>query len=203
MSDITLNITFTQDQLNTFSNEGQSLVIAKSLNGAFPNVAWQVFTPLKENVFEWTEEYGIYASTNLMNIGAELTQLSNIPISATQDEIYTLENDGTISDSLSRCVQGSYNLLNRYRQTEFVTVGLFQDATVNGNLIKGNAVSAIQIPQSTIAVMNSNSTIHLWIQSGVESNTVVDTPQVSSGFVINENTMYLIFDSSTGLFKID
>ena len=58
-----LNMSFTNEQLQTLYLTGSNVIVAKPTGGLAPNVAWQVIRPLQANSLTWEEQYGVYAST--------------------------------------------------------------------------------------------------------------------------------------------
>ncbi len=92
MADYSLDIQFTQDQLQILYMAGSNVVVAKpSGDGSTPNVAWQVFKPMQANTLSWDEEYGIYASTSEVTNGAKLVQLSSVDVGAPMNKLFTLQ----------------------------------------------------------------------------------------------------------------
>ena len=171
-----LNLSFTDEQLQTISVTNTKVIVAKPTNGGSPNVAWQTFDPLSDNTLTWEEKYGIYVTTSAVVNGAELTKLSSTGIPAAAGKLYTLQEAGSISAPGASTDTGtSYSLLNSYSKEDYMTVGLYQDATVNGTEIAGNAISAAGTMLASTAVMTPYTTLYVWLQSEVKSNTVVTT----------------------------
>lgn len=204
MAQYKLKIGFTNEQLQTIYTAGVNVVVAKpSIGGSTPNVAWQVFRPMQANTLEWAEEYGIYASTSQVANGANLTQLSSTGIPAAMNKLYCLEPNSIISGPSSGGSPDSYALLNKYDQKSVMTIGLYQDANVNGTEILGNAVSAVPVMLQSTAVMTPYTTIYIWLQSSVISNTVctiVTSPMTELRFGGGTSEIGVAYDSQSGLF---
>ena len=205
MPNFDLNVAFTNEQLKAIHATGTNVIIAKpSSGGSTPDVAWQVFRPLQANTVNWEEKYGIYASTTQIVNGAKLDQLSSIPVPAAEDKLYTLQPSGIISGPASGGSPNSYSLRNNYgTNPPYMTVGLFQDASVNGTSIIGNAISAAGVLNQATATMTPFTTIYIWLQSNVVSNSVVTTvtsPMTQITFGGTVTTRSVKYDSDTGTF---
>lgn len=214
MSTFKLQVAFSDDELRAIYDSGTSVIIAKpSIGGDDPNVAWQVFKPFQANTLTWKEEYGIYASTSEVKNGAQLSQLSSVPVGASMDKLYVLEDNATISGPLSGGEANSYGLTNKYSggivpgtddpNKRIMTVGLFQDANVNGTDIKGNAVSAAPVLLASTALMTPYTTVYIWLQSQVKSNSVVTTvtsKKTALKFGGGINELSVTYDAPSGKF---
>lgn len=205
MPTFTLNTTFTQADLTRFLSSGSNVVLAKPNGGGAPNVAWIVYRPLIANRITWEEKYGIYASNSDVVNGAVLAQMSASEFPARDGKLYTLNSAGFFGPPSSGGTNGSFSAVNAYNNLPkgYLTFGLFQDASVNGQIATGNAVSAAPVIYNSTAVITSFTTIYLWIQSQVKSNTVVTNvtspmTEVRFGGPITE--VSLAYDAATGTF---
>ncbi|NHZ32917.1 hypothetical protein [Massilia rubra] len=199
-----LDLAFTNAQLQTIWITGTNVIVAKPSGGNSPNVAWQVFKPMTANSLNWEENYGVYASTAQVQNGAQLTQLSSTGIPAAMETLYTLAADGAISTPGSGGSANAFALLNQYQSSQgYMTVGLYQNATVNGTQILGNAVSAAPVLYQSTATMTPYTTVYIWLASQVVSNSVVTqvtSPMTEVVFGGGNNTASLAYDSATGMF---
>src|SRR5579871_6686967 len=200
-----LNTAFTQEDLTRFNTTGSNVVVAKPNAGGLPNVAWVVYKPLLGNTMTWEESYGIYASNSEVTNGAQLTQMSKTEFPAADGKIYSLTAAGFFGPPASGGTPGSYTTVNEYDNLPkgYLTFGLFQDANVNGAAAIGNAVSAAPVPYRSTAVMTPCTTVYLWIQSQVKSNTVVTvvtSPMTEVRFGGSITEISLIYDAQTGKF---
>ncbi len=203
MANYELKVAFTNDQLTTLYATGTNVIVAKPTGGSTPNVAWQVFKPLQGNALSWTEEYGIYASTSEVVNGATLNQLSSVPVGAAMAKLYTMEDSGAISGPASGGMANAFALENKYSNKDYMTVGLYQDANVNGTDIAGNALSAVPVILRSTAFMTPYTTVYIWLQSQVVSNTVVTlvtSPMTELKFGGGLNDISVAYDSASGLF---
>lgn len=156
----------------------------------------------------WEEQYGIYTSTQSIQNGATLTQLSITPFPAVDGQVYALGSAGFFGPPQGGGSLGSYTAVNQYNNLPpngpgYLTFGLYQNASVNGSAMNGNAVSAAAVPYQSTAVMTPFTTIYIWTQSQVRSNTVVTTvsstqTKVTFGGAIRE--VSLNFNPQTGGF---
>jgi hypothetical protein len=202
----TLNTNFSDADLARFKATGSKIVVAKPSDGGHPNVAWIVFHPSESNSMEWTEEYGIYASGVERVHGAVLTQMSSTAIPTIDGKIYEFA-DGFFSPPTTGGAEGSFYALNSYVNPDdhrgYLTFGLYQDAKVNTKVIKGNAISAATVLFKSTAQMTPYTTIYLWVQSEVQSNTVltlVTSPMTKVEFGGGITEVSLDYDPEKGTF---
>lgn len=205
MSNYQLKVAFTDEQLQVLYLTGTNVIVAKpSSDGSTPNVAWQVFKPMQNNSLSWQEEYGLYASNSEIRNGANLTQISSVPVGAAMNKLYTLESNATILGPSDGGMPNSFALKNSYPADRgYMTVGLYQDATVNGTEILGNAISAVPVILASTAVMTPYTTVYIWLQSQVISNTVVTTvtsPMTMLKFGGGTAEISVKYDSQSGKF---
>lgn len=203
MAQFSLETAFTNEQLSILYITGSNVVVAKPTNNTAPNVAWQVFKPMQSNTLSWEEEYGIYASTSKIKNGAKLTQLSSVPVGAAMDKLYTLEPSAVISGPVKGGMPNSFSLVNKYANRPYMTIGLYQDATVDGTEIAGNAISAVPVLLSSTISMTPFTTLYIWLQSQVISNTVVTSvtsPMTKLKFGGDIENISVAYDSASGKF---
>ena len=204
MANYQLDISFTEKQLSVLHLTGSNIIVAKPSKGGSPNVAWQVFRPLAANSLNWTEEYGIYAANTQFQNGARLLQASSTDIPAETHQLYTLKADGTISSPAEGGSEDSFSLKNEF-QTErgYMTIGLFQNAKVNGTDVVGNAISAAPVMHMSTAKMTPFTTVYIWIQSQIKSNSVitsVTSPMTQLTFGAGVDKSSVRYNSDSGRF---
>lgn len=203
----TLQTFFQQEDLNRFYATGTNVVVAKpAASGGAPNVAWIVYRPLLSNSISWEENYGIYASNSDIIGGAVLSQISTVPSPAPIGKLYTFSPIGVFSspgpggqDPAGFTVVNSYNNLPK----GYLTMGLYQDANVDGQLLQGNAVSAAPVIYNSTAVIIPYTIVYIWTQSQVKSNTVVTTVTSQMTMVKfggTTSSVSLSYDSTSGKF---
>lgn len=200
-----LETAFTQQDLDRIFASGSNVVVAKPNNGGAPNVAWIVYRPLLDNAIEWEEQYGIYASNADVVNGAVLSQMSQTAIPAADNVVYPFTGAGYFGPAESGGVSGSFTARNDYDNLPkgYLTMGLFQKATVNGSTGPANAVSAAPVIFRSKAQMTPFTTVYLWIQSQVRSNSVitnVTSPQTRVTFGGDVTQVSLRYNANTGTF---
>lgn len=196
---------FTKEDLQRFLASGSNLVVAKPSGGGTPNVAWIVFRPMVNNTMTWEDKYGIYASNSEIVNGARLDQMSKTEFPAMDGRIYALNPAGFFGPSSSGGISGTYSAVNNYNNLPkgYLTFGLFQNASINGAEATGNAVSAAPVIYNSQVDMTPFTTIYLWIQSQVTSNTVVTvvtSPMTEVTFGGNTRQASLAYNPNTGKF---
>ncbi len=204
MPSYTLNTAFSQEDLKTIYATGSNVVIAKP-TGVGPKVAWVVYKPLIDNAVDWDEEYAIYASNTDVINGAVIKQMSATAFPAAMEKSYTMQADGYFSGPNDGGSANSYTALNEYNNTpkSYLTMGLCQPATVNGNKTNNNVLSAAGVMYQSTAVMTPYTTVYIWLQSQVVSNTVVTTvtsPMTKVVFGGGVDTANLQYNAQTGKF---
>lgn len=201
--EFTLKTAFTNTQLELLYATGTNVIVAKPARGSQPNVAWQVFRPMQANILKWSEEYGVYASTSVVTNGATLSQLSSVPVGAREDMLYTLEPNSIISGPVFGGMPGAFALMNNFGEKPYMTVGLYQNANVNGIDMIGNAISAAPVLLQSTALMTPSNTVYIWLQSQVVSNTVVTmvtSPMTKLTFDDRTTEWSVTYDSASGYF---
>lgn len=203
MSQFNLKIAFTSEQLGILYATGTNVIIAKSSDGRPSSVAWQVFKPMQANTVSWKEEYGIYASTAPIRNGAVLSQLTNTPIGIEKGKQYILQNYGAISGPHDGGFPNAFIFSNQYAGMPYMTAGLYQNALVNGIDVTNNAISATPVLMQSNAIMAPNTTIYIWLQSQVVSNsvvTMVTSPMTELKFGGSVTDISVTYDSASGKF---
>ncbi len=161
MSNYTLTVNFSNEDLNRIQNRGQKIIIARSSDGQRPDVVWLDFDPLSRNSIEWEEEYGIYTSSiDLRNDAIIEKSVSvNAPVSSNQS--YILESNGQIVSSPGGIGGDSFTVENKAIQMKSIITGLFQEANINGQIIPNNIVSAKRMIGSQSLSITPNKTVFI------------------------------------------
>ncbi|CCI03318.1 hypothetical protein [Microcystis aeruginosa] len=205
MTQYTLSLAFDSATLNTFAATGTNIVVAKpSGDSSAPNVAWVVFSPLENNTIQWYDQYGIYASNAEVQNGASLVQTSQVPFPATTGLIYDFTDAGAFSPGQSGGQPNEYTVKNEYSKKPYITIGLYQNASVNGSSVLGSAVSAAGVIYNFTALIIPYTTVYVWAQSQVQSNTVVtkvSSPMTQVPLTANKPSASLQYDPPTGTFS--
>lgn len=197
-----LELEFTKEQLRNIKDAGSRVVIAKQCSGG-EVVAWQAFRPMQVNSVEWEELFGIYASHAQVVHGAELNQVAWEEVGAAPDKLYTLLDDGFISGPGADGEKNAFALKNKFESVPIMTVGLYQNAKVNGSRTKKSAISAAAVLTYSTAFMTPYTKVSVWLQSDVNPNTVVTrvtSPVSNFTFGGGKNRISLMLDSENGRF---
>lgn len=198
-----LIVNFTNEQLAIIFQANASVVIGKMYSASDLSVAWQVFKPMRKNCLSWNEVYGIYASTSQLDVDCPIVQHSYTDLGASTRKLYTLKPDGSISHPQDGGNAGVYALKNSYKEKKIITVGLYQDASLNGDEVKGNPISASQVMLGHTVIMKPSHTINIWIQSHIKSSTVisnVSSPMTTLSFNAEKSEIVVTYNDDTGLF---
>ncbi|MGC9217658.1 hypothetical protein, partial [Acidithiobacillus sp.] len=170
----TLDLAFSPKDLSAIAAADAQLIVAKPADNTNrkPNVAWLAFRPLENNSVSWEEIYGIYASNVAMEDGADIAK-SSVVNPAVPGKIYDLQPDGAFGPPANGGTPDSFMVRNRYANAKgYMVVGLTQDAKVGGEVVAGNAISAANVLLQNTAVMTPFTTVFVWLQSKVRSNSV-------------------------------
>lgn len=203
MAQYTLNISFTNDQLQAIYATGANVILAKSVRNHDPSVAWQVFRPVVNNTVSWEESYGLYASLTPIQNGANIVYVANTPPGALTGRVYTIASAGYISGPGADGPPGNFVIANQYTGAPSMTLGLSQDATVNGVLFQDNMIYAYTAFQMMTLMILPDTAIYLWLQPQVRSRSIVtDIPAPVSKveFANGQNEVSVQYNSGTGLF---
>ena len=200
-----LEIVFTDEQLDILNKNGAEIVVAKKGPVSGPNVAWQVWSPLKKNVLSWEERYGIYASDALYNNGVTLTKLAATPVGTLPGRCYNLGSDASISGPDGPALPGAFTITNNYPCSDgYLTMGLYQDAVVNGTVVPGHAVAAALVLYERAAAMDPGPGIYIWLQTGRDGNTVVTKCRSQMTFLEfsrEQDAMTVTYNAESGRFS--
>ncbi|MBL4705322.1 MAG: hypothetical protein JKY54_12430 [Flavobacteriales bacterium] len=198
-----LRISISQKDLKQLHASGTKIAIGKSNGTAPPNVVWQSFKPLSNNSISWNEEYGIYTSDTPIQNGATIRKISDTGREVQEGELYTADEHGSIVGPSSNGLQKAYHIQNNSKIQD-LTVGLTQNAHVNGVQISANVVSAVSDSISSVAVLSHDTSVYIWLDSLANPNTIVSNIPVSVtklSFPQGTSSLAVIYNSATGKFS--
>jgi hypothetical protein len=204
--DFKLNLLIKEPDLRIITTSGLKITIAKPVGDGSPNVAWLVFDPFMANTVEWSEEYGLYASTSRIDQGAVITRISEKPPKVTDGESYVFGKSGTVFDpGDDYCEDGSFRIKNLMGGPAYpsLTFGLTQTALINNNRIEAACINAAVVPSKLDVIFKPLTRVFVWLQSSYCSGTVITTimstlAEAVFGGGVNENS--LVYDSGKGHF---
>jgi hypothetical protein len=204
--DFKLNLLIKDTDLRIITASGLKITIAKPVGDGSPNVAWLVFDPFMANTVEWSEEYGLYASTSHIDRGAVITSISEKPPKVTDGESYVFGKNGPVFDpGDDYCEDGSFRIKNLMGGPAYPSLifGLTQEAVINTNRIKAAFVNAALVPSRLDVIFKPLTRVFVWLQNSYCSGTVITTimstaAEADFGGGVNENS--LVYDGSKGHF---
>lgn len=187
----------------------EQIVLAKPVSDTYiPNVAWQSFDPIVDNVVTWSEEYGIYASnTNLVH-GARILKTSSMPYPAQPGAYYSFATDATFYGPLQEAGASDANQFGVSNEVPSanhpsLVFGLVQNAIINDTAFNFRPLNARPVRAHQRTTFTPLSTVYIWLQSGLTSGTVItQLPRkvaiVTFDSLINAQT--LKYDADSGMF---
>ncbi|MDR1219347.1 MAG: hypothetical protein LBK73_07045 [Treponema sp.] len=203
----TLNLTIKDADLRILAASGLRIAIARPVGNGAPNVAWLVFDPFMGNTVEWSEEYGLYASTTDVKQGARILKLSELPPKVADGKSYFFGRDQTpvFDPGDDPCALGSFQVENLMAVGSYpqLTFGLTQKAIINGRAVDASCINATMTPAQMTAVFTPRATVYVWLQNIYPSGAVITdvvskTTQVEFNGGVTENT--LEYDAAQGCF---
>jgi len=202
----TLNTSFTRDDLARFLAAGANVVVAKCpQDQSRSNVAWVVYRPTLENTLTWDDSYGLYATEYSIDHGTYLFQMARTEDAVPPSEVHVMAPAGYFTPSRGPGVPGCFVVQNEYDNLPkgFLTIGLWQDAMVNGEVALRNAVSADPVLYRNSVLAAPRGKVLLWVQASIRSSTVVTyvtSPVTSISFTSDSTMASVRYDAATGRF---
>jgi hypothetical protein len=205
MTVYSLELSFTAEQLKVLFAADAKVAIAKPLKDDLPSLRWVTFQPFEHNLVEWEEQYGIYASLAGVSGGGGVTQECKSEFPAGAGRLYALQSQGCFGPPSTEegLDPASYYAANSFAGVPAMTLGLFQNAQVNGGERLASPVSAELTPYAFRARMTPDSTVYVWTQSGGDGASgisQVTSPPTRVAFADGATSKALAFDSSTATF---
>jgi len=155
----------------------QRITLAKPVNSENPSVIWLSIDPFQSTDVEWTEEYGIYASTTMIAEGASITKLSETPFPAQDGAYYTLSSATVFNGPFpgGGVARGSFGAQNDVPNSAYplLTFGLTQSALINKAPVERKPVSATPVLATQFANMTPFTIVYAWLQSQFSSETII------------------------------
>lgn len=128
---LTLNVTFTAQDLATIRAAGQKVVILRS-SAAGVTAAWLAFVPFQYNTVTWTDSFGAYASGTPPVPGNTLTPVASVD-TVTPRCVYALSNGAFQPPTPNGALPpDQIELVNSPDNGRALTFGLTQAPAVNG-----------------------------------------------------------------------
>lgn len=203
-----LDLSFDPSTLEDIQKAGQTIKIAKPINGESPNVVWLSVDPFQSNVISWEEQYGIYASDTTLKQGARINKISETDFPASDKAYYQLTDahvfKGPYPDGdVGAGVYAAYNEVD-YSKYQSLTFGLTQSALVNQEPRDRRPLSASPVLSRQAIEMTPFTTIYIWLQAKFVGETVISrifgTPTVAT-FGGGVQAMSLKYKPELGTFQ--
>ncbi|PRY36925.1 hypothetical protein [Umezawaea tangerina] len=174
--DYTLQLLVDSADLEILKAAQQNIILAKPVGGGSPNVAWLTVDPFPENTIEWTESYGLYASTSSVESGARIRKVGSVPV-AEDGNTYAFKATNTFSgpSSMPPVPNGTFavNNVNDNPLYPYLTFGLTQSATVGPVPVENAPISATVVPSNQSVAMTPLTSVWVWLEANLMSGTVI------------------------------
>lgn len=210
MPDYTLKLNISTADLNVIKTAQLNIILAKPVSSGSPNVAWQVFDPFEGNIVTWTEEYGLYASNTAISNGATIAKMSTVAL-ANDAAYYPFSSSATFTGPMTGVGSppaNSYMIRDDMPSSQYPSLvfGLMQSATINGVPAPSRPLNAVTVLSQFTATFTPYTTVYVWLQANLASETVVtqvvgNQTKVTFGGTVN--SVSLTFNASTGTFVQD
>lgn len=207
MAQYALTTSFSQTDLERFYATGTNIILARPLAGVPLNVAWVVFRPFQKNFLAWNDDFGIHASNFPIGNGV-VPQLNaqtdpNVPVQASL--VYTLSAAGSITGPTTGGTAGAFTIANQYVNAKgYLTFGLLQSSTVDGQARPLTASSAVTVLQNGQGILTPATAVYLWVQPNIVSGTIVTVftaPITKVALTAAAPTADLLYHADTGTFS--
>jgi hypothetical protein len=208
--DYTLNLTIKESDLRTIKTAGLKITVAKPVGGSKPNVAWLTIDPFEAVSIQWSEEYGLYASTTQkLDTGTVISKFSELPPPQLDGKSYLFGvNDSNVFDrnDAESCPQGSFHIGNQTSAGAYplLTFGLTQKAIIQGTAIRPTCLNAAPVMAKMDVLFTPLTMVYVWLQNSYTSGTIItDITSKSTRVEFGAGTTEqgLIFDPSKGQFE--
>lgn len=178
----TLNVLIDADYLGPINKAKEKVVLIKLVTTGGKGTAWVTFDPFQQNVVSWNNSYYIYASLIDPVEGAQI--IINLSTPAQVRYEYTFTDTFFNGQFNSQLEVGQYGVSNQvpYNQRQWVTFGMAQPYTVNGEAIGITPINAQVVPALHSAKFTPTETVQIFLASDIENGTVhnIDDPAFSS-----------------------
>lgn len=208
MPDYRLQLLIDPADLTVIRTSGQRITLAKPVNSdSSPNVVWLSIDPFQSTEVQWSEEYGIYASTSTVQQGSTITKLSETGVPAQDGASYSFTSAATFNGpfSTSGVAPGTYGAQNDMPYSNYpqLTFGLTQSALINQKPSERKPISATPVLATQFASMTPFASVYIWLQSQFASETIITkivgkTSKARFGGSVTDIT--LKYDPNLGVF---
>jgi len=201
MSQYGLTIQFETADVHNINKECKKLTIVKKVGGQSGNqVAWITFNPFENNEVNWTEKYGVYASSTEVKAGATIAKISAVN-PASDACLYPFET-GAFNDPETGIDPNDYAVKNMYKDGKQFTFGLAQSVTANGSKFDASPLNAIAGFPSDKLIFTPIEVVSVFLHAHYDNGVIISNVD-SEGLEVDltdvpEQTIH--YDHNSGLF---
>jgi len=178
MSQFQLTVDFTNADLDTLSQAGESVVLVKMSSspvGESKAVAWVTFNPFVTNTVTWVENYGVYASSVVPIQNGTISKLADTM--AYGGQAYDFVDAGHFKGPnapTSPLTGNQYQVNNNWSKDPALTFGLAQDLTVNGKGLLASPLNAMLVPAGQNAAFTPLTSVQIFMESAITTGMVLE-----------------------------
>lgn len=202
MSSYELDIQFTASDTQQINNNKQKLTIVKEVGGTSGSmVVWLAISPYQSNTITWDENYGVYASTSLVEAGATIVKTSFVN-PASSGVTYPFENGAFDAAKGDLTDPNSYGIEND--TTGVLTFGLAQSVTANGTPFDTNPLNAVSVLTSESAIFTPIEKLQVFLHAVYNNGVVisdVDSPALTVDLT-GTTKVIIHYDGTSGHFMV-
>jgi hypothetical protein len=198
--ELTLTVTFTAPDAQQVNSS--NLVTALAHNEPDANLICAAFTPFENNTITFSDDWGIFASTDPLTPGSVIT-LSSTVYPATLGSVYTFA-DNVFGEPQQGGGEG-ISIMNNDKRT--LTFGLLRGITVNGSQSACPAVAFVANYQGTVVFDPVNSiSVFLSDQNNIGAVLTKPAGPVCKIDISTQNKLHFegayVLDATTSEFKV-
>lgn len=209
MQTYSIELIIDPQDLSAIKAAQEQIILARPVSDTYiPNVAWQSFDPIVDNVVTWSEEYGIYASNTNLFHGARILKTSSMPYPAQPGAYYSFATDASFYGPLPEAGASNakqFGVSNDVPSANYpaLVFGLVQNAIINDTAFNFRPLNAQPVRAHQRTTFTPLNTVYIWLQSQLASGTVItQLPRkvaiVTFDGLINAQT--LKYDAASGMF---
>ncbi|WP_375560889.1 hypothetical protein ACE193_24855 [Bernardetia sp. OM2101] len=157
--------------------KGQKLILTKASQDGSGNTSWVATRPFGVTTISWEQKYGVYASTTEIKEGATINRLSSKPGigdsgDAKNKMLYNFTDDAIFVEGALSLPNNNYGSKNSYSDLEFLTMGVMQQADVNGTKVM-NPINALTVPRGQNYQSEPIEKVTLFASKTIGSETII------------------------------
>jgi hypothetical protein len=169
----TLKLVIDETSLNLIEKAKQKIVLAKQVDAEVPDVAWIVFAPFQNNIVEWTDEFGLYASLVPSTPEGSLPNDTGITIVSSRypaqcGQAYSFSQDASFHEISESCQKDSLLIDNQMSVSpdQILAFGLTQKATINTiPMVEPACLNISLVMYQFQAIFRPWNVVYVWFQN--------------------------------------